>query len=87
MIPKHLCPFFWDANTDGFGPLVYPMYTVARLLEYGDAKAISWLKENFSTKMIENVIRTERTLSPRSANFWALIFDIPCEEIASLKTN
>jgi hypothetical protein len=78
MIPEHLSPFFWDINTDNFDPLLYPHYTIARLLEYGNPEASSWMKKTFSHEIIEEAIRTERALSPRSANFWAL-FIISCE--------
>ena len=85
MIPQHLRPFFWDTKLDSFNPISYPEYTIARLLEYGDEKAIAWLRETFSEAEIKEVIRTERRLSRRSANFWALVYRIPCDEVAALK--
>jgi hypothetical protein len=85
MIPQDLRPFFWDANSDNFNPLAFPAYTIARILEYGDQRAIAWLKETFSEAQIVEVLRTERRLSRRSANFWALIYHIPPEDIAALR--
>lgn len=84
MIPAHLRLFFWDINTDHFEPHSYPEYTIARILEYGDEKALAWLKETFSEDQIKNVIRTERRLSHRSANFWALFYGIPSCDVAAL---
>jgi len=48
MIVNHLSSFFWDIDIDTFIPQLYPDYTIARLLEYGDLEAISWLKEQFA---------------------------------------
>lgn len=85
MIPQHLQPFFWDTNLDTFNPAAYPQYTMARLLEYGDEKAIAWLREAFPEIQIKEAIRSNRRLSRRSANFWALVYHIPAHEVAALK--
>jgi len=85
MLSGHLRPFFWEIDTDHFDPMLYPQYTIARLLEFGDPDAISWLREQFPEETIKNVIRADRTLSPRSANFWALVYGIPSEDVAALK--
>ena len=84
MIPQDLRPLFWDTNLDNFNPVSYPAYTIARVLEYGDDKAIAWLRDTFSETQIVEVLRTERRLSRKSANFWALIYHIPSKEIAAL---
>ncbi|MDA2938122.1 hypothetical protein MYX75_07670 [Acidobacteria bacterium AH-259-A15] len=86
MIPKYLRPFFWDINLENFDPASYPEYTLYRLLEYGDDKAVVWLRETFSEAKIKEVIRTEGRLSRRSANFWALVYAVPFGEVAALKT-
>jgi hypothetical protein len=85
MIPRNVRPFFWDVNLDTFDPTSYPGYTIARILEYGDDAAVQWLCEAFTKPEIEEVIRTERRLSRRSAAFWALVYRIPYEEVAALK--
>ena len=85
MIPEDLRPLFWDTNPDQLDPLAYPHYTIARVLELGDERAVRWLRETFSEAQISEVIRDERRLSPRSANFWALVYDIPAREVAALK--
>jgi hypothetical protein len=85
MIPQELRPLFWDANLDNFNPVSFPAYTIARVLEYGDEKAIAWLRDTFSETQIIEVLRTEQRLSRKSANFWALVYRIPSEEIAALR--
>jgi len=85
MIPKDLRPLFWDINLSSFDPAAYPAYTISRVLEYGDDKAFAWLKEVCTEAQIIEVLRTERRLSRKSANFWALIYHLPPEEIAALR--
>ena len=85
MVPLSLRPFFWDTNPESFDPAAYPSYTIARILEYGDEKAVAWLKDNFPEDQIKQVIRAERRLTRRSATFWALVYQIPTDEVAALK--
>lgn len=85
MVPFHLRSFFWDVKVSDFDPLQYPQYTIFRLLEYGDEQAVVWLRETFSEEQIKDVVLVERRLSPRSANFWALFYEIPSREVAGLR--
>jgi hypothetical protein len=85
MIPRYLHTLFWDTNLDGFDPASVPSYTIGRILEYGDREAIAWMKTTFSEDQIVQVLRTERRLSRRSANFWALVFHVDSGQVAALK--
>jgi alpha-mannosidase len=84
MIPSNLQTLFWDTNLDNFKPQDYPDYTILRVLEYGDEPAVAWLRQTFPESEIRRVLRTERRLSRKSANFWALIFQVPSREVAAL---
>ena len=70
---------------EDFNPVDCPDYTIARVLEYGDLKAIAWLGATFSPGRIIETLRSERRLSPKSANFWALIYHVPTKEVAALR--
>jgi hypothetical protein len=85
MIPKHLETFFWDVRVADFNPKLYPEYTIARILELGNAEAISWLRQNFTEQEIVKTVRADRRLSPKSATYWALIYGIPAAEVAALR--
>ena len=84
MIPHTLQTFFWDIRVADFDPKMYPEYTIARILELGNPEAVSWLQQNFTEEEITKVIRSERRLSAKSANYWALIYRIPAAEVAAL---
>jgi hypothetical protein len=84
MTPSHLQTLFWDTDVTNFNPEAYPEYTIFRVLEYGDEAAVGWLRETFHESEIRRVLCTERRLSPKSANFWALAYKIPSREVAAL---
>jgi hypothetical protein len=84
MIPSNLRTLFWDTNLDTFTPEAYPDYTIFRVLELGDETAIAWLRQTFSEAEIRRVLKTEHRLTPKSATFWALVFEVPSREVAAL---
>jgi hypothetical protein len=43
------------------------------------------LRGTFTEPQIVEVLRIERRLSRKSANFWALVYHIPSEEVAALR--
>jgi hypothetical protein len=85
MIPQYLHTLFWDTNLDTFNPIDFPEYTITRVLEYGDRHAVSWLRQTFSRAQIVKVVRNERRLSRKSANFWALIYGVSHDDVAALR--
>jgi hypothetical protein len=84
MVPSHLHTLFWDVDVSAFEPSEYPDYTILRVLELGDEDAVRWLRTTFSEEQILKVLRTNRRLSRKSANFWALIYRIPADAVAAL---
>ena len=72
---------------DNFDPVSYPRHTIARVLEFGNEAAVAWLRETFSEEMIKRVISKERRLSCKSANFWALAYGIPPDQVGALKAD
>lgn len=71
---------------DNFDPACHPKYSISRILEFGDPEAVAWMRTQFSEEQIKEVIRTDRSLSPKSANFWALVYGIRSEEVKALRT-
>ena len=86
MIPSNLRTLFWDTNLDTFNPEAYPDYTIFRVLELGDEAAVKWLRQTFAESEIRRVLRTERRLTSKSANFWALVYGIAPNDVAALRS-
>lgn len=85
MMWQDLRSLFWDTNLEKFDPTAYPVYTIERVLEHGDEEEVAWLLRIFTKEQIRDALRTNRHLSPRSANFWALFFGLPTHEVAALR--
>ena len=86
MIPSELRALFWDTNIGKFNPAAHPDYTIFRVLELGDERAVKWMREVFSEAEIRRVLCTEHRLSRKSANFWALVYGVPEQEVRALRT-
>jgi hypothetical protein len=78
-------PLFWDTNVEAFEPNAHPRYTIERVLEHGEEDDVLWLTSVFTAEQIQDVLRTNSRLSPRSATFWALVFSVPAHEVAALQ--
>lgn len=85
MIPVYLKKYFWDVDFEKINLKKSQAYIIKRLLEYGDEKAIKWMWRNFGKTEVRNVLSNSRGFSVRSVNFWALILNIPREEVLCLR--
>ena len=84
-LPGFLKKYFWDVEFEKIDAEVDARDILARLFEYGDEKAISWLRKNFTRRQIADVLLHYRLVSPKSANFWALIFEIDKRKVLCLQ--
>jgi hypothetical protein len=76
-LPRYLKPFFWESPLARIHPRRHWFYIIERLIEYGDDRAIHWLKRRYSPEEIAEVVRASRAISRNTANLWALILKIP----------
>lgn len=84
-LPRFLKKYFWDVDFGKIDPEAYSQDILARLLEHGDEKAISWMKKNFTRHQITDVLSHYRIVSPKSANFWAIIYNIDKRKVLCLQ--
>ncbi len=84
-LPAFLKKYFWDTE---FGKLSLEkrrVYVLKRILEYGDAKAVAWMRNNFAVSEMVSALSHYRGYSQKSANYWALLLNIPREKIPCLR--
>ncbi|MDD5147517.1 MAG: hypothetical protein PHV63_03175 [Candidatus Daviesbacteria bacterium] len=84
-LPGFLKKYFWDVKFDSIDPKKSAQYVITRLIDCGNDKAIRWLFENFPKDLIKEVVTTRRGLSPRTANFWALVLGIDKRKVVCLQ--
>jgi hypothetical protein len=85
-LPAFLKRYFWEVDFDTVRLPKHEVYVIERVLEYGDDRAIHWLKKSFSPEAVAAVVRRSRVISRRTANLWALLLGIPREEIRCFST-
>jgi len=83
-LPEFLRPLFWDVDFDRLRVRGHERYIVERVLEYGDDRTIHWLQCTFSLVTIADVVRHSRKISRNTATLWALVLDIPGEQVQCL---
>lgn len=83
--PKTLAKLFWDTDLKALDPVKNATQIIERVLEDGSSEDFRWLKITYPASKIKKVIKTSRRLTPKSAIFWCLIYNIPFEETECLK--
>lgn len=84
-LPSYLKPYFWDVEFAQLDAKKSGRFVATRLLELGDEKAVSWLLGNFTKKLFKDILEHSRELSPRSANFWAVYFNLNKNKVKCLQ--
>ena len=84
-LPQFLEKYFWDVDFEKVDLKKYPKDIIGRILQYGNEEAVRWLRAHFSRDEIADVLIHYRFVSPKSANFWSLIYDIPKDQILCLQ--
>lgn len=84
-LPGFLNKYFWDVEFEKIDLQNRRVYVLRRILEYGDEKAVAWMWKNFEKSEIKNTLSNFRGYSQKSANFWAIVLNIPREEVICLK--
>ena len=80
-LPPFLKKYFWEVDFKTLDAKKHDAYIIERLLEYGDTDAVKWLLTTYHSKTIIRVLKNSRSLSKKSAHFWALFFGVPESEI------
>lgn len=83
-LPEFLKKYFWDVDFENIEMENRRVYILKRILEYGDEKAVSWMRGNFTKEEIKDVLIKSRGFSQKSANFWAFVLDIEREKVKCL---
>lgn len=81
-MPEEFKEYFWDTEFEKLDKIKNKRYIIARLYNYGDLKAIKWIKENYTDKDIEDVARNYRDLKPLVANYLRQQYSLKKEDMA-----
>lgn len=76
---------FWDVDPLSLNLQQHRVFIIERILEEGDETAVNWLKRTYPLETIQDVLRTSRRLSPKTANFFATELSVSMKEIRCLQ--
>ncbi len=76
---------FWDVDPALLDLEKHFIFIIERILSLGRPKEIGWLLSIFPPGKIILVVKKSRKLSKKTANYWALHFGIPKEDVACFK--
>lgn len=83
-LPKFLKQYFWDVDFNKINFNKSKIFILKRILEFGNEKAAIWMKRQYTITEIEFALSTYR-IEPKSANFWACIFNIDRSKVKCLQ--
>lgn len=85
LLPKFLKPYFWDVGFNQLDPKKSNKFIATRILELGDEKATRWLLGSYTRKLFKDILENSRELSPKSANFWSIYFNLDQNKVKCLQ--
>ena len=83
-LPKFLKKYFWDVDFAKIDLAQRREYVLKRILEYGDEEAVGRMRKNFNRAEMQAALCNFRGYSQKSANFWAVIFNVKKEKVKCL---
>ncbi len=86
-MPAFLKRYFWDVVFRQVDRNRSKRFIIERILEYGDPKAVRWLRKQCEAPAIRDVIQQSPNLSARSANFWARQYGVERRRVRCLSTS
>lgn len=77
---------FWDVDIKNIDPVRHRQFIIERTLRYGFPEDIRLLMAYYNNSSIIETIRNSLNIDRKTANFWAIHFGIPREEIRCFST-
>lgn len=73
-IPEYTYQLFWDVDKSDIDINKHSNFIIRRVLDYGDTRAINWLRRTYSEQLIRNVINNKRGLLHKTLVFWTTYY-------------
>lgn len=81
MLPNSHHRFFWDCSPEQLDLNQNSPYIIERLMDTGDMDAVRWMLGAYPREKLISVLKSTRSLTRKSAHFWALYFNINPTEV------
>ena len=70
MLPAGFKKYFWDCDFSALRWEQYSVFISERLLNFGNADAISWLRKQLSDSEIFRIIQNSSCIDAKTKNYW-----------------
>lgn len=84
-LPEFLRPYFWDVRFEDLDFKKSKTFILKRVLDRGNTKTLGWIRQNYTNQEIKKLLLTTRDISPKTANFWALLLGIDKRKVVCLQ--
>ncbi len=74
-IPDYIKHFFWDVKKDEVDLHRHYLYIIRRILNFGDSRAVNWLRNVYSETLIKEVVKNKRGLEKKTFVYWTTYFE------------
>ena len=69
-LPDGVCGLLWDVDPTVVDVRMHARFIIRRVLDYGEAQDINWLRRTYSDDEIQSVVRAQRGLAHKTLVFW-----------------
>lgn len=76
---------FWDVNPEKLDAEKDAQFIIGRVLDFGDIEEIQVIKRIYGLAKIKQAALEHVFESPRSANFWELILNLPPKSLSCIR--
>ncbi len=76
---------FWDRDINFIDIEKHKIFIIERILKYGLPEQVLWLLSTYPEQSIVEVIKKSKNIDKKTANYWAVHFQIPKKEILCFK--
>ena len=75
-IPACVRRLFWDVRPETVEVTRHGKWLIKRILDWGDAESINWLRATYSEEEIKRVVIAKRGLARKTWVFWMTYFGL-----------
>ncbi|MGC8722152.1 MAG: DUF6922 domain-containing protein [Caldisericaceae bacterium] len=84
-MPEYVRTVLWDVDPGAIDLKRHWFFVIERIMVYGNENDVQWMLGTFSKEQLIEVVKKSRNLNWKTANFWALHFDIDKRKIRCFK--
>jgi hypothetical protein len=84
-LPERLFSYFWDVDPSLLDVESDRSFIIRRLFERGDLEEVRWLLRAYPPQELRSQLTSCRSLTPKSAQFWAMLLDVPPGELTCIR--